>query len=145
VILIGHEVGHWVAARNFQKYFEANSQAIGWEKDGKIVAGVIYEDWNGQSIVCHIAIMGNITPTFLAKIFDYPFRQLDAHKIIAPVASINSESIGLVINMGFKEEAKIKEAHPSGDIVIFTMTKQECRFLGEKYGKRLITSTTTST
>ena len=51
MILIGHEVGHWVAARNFKKYFEANSQAIGWEKDGKIVASVIYEDWNGQSIV----------------------------------------------------------------------------------------------
>jgi hypothetical protein len=82
VILIGHEVGHWVAARNFQKYFEANSQAIGWEKDGKIVAGVIYEDWNGQSIVCHIAIMGNITPTFLAKIFDYPFRQQRHTKLL---------------------------------------------------------------
>ena len=140
MILISHEVGHWVAARNFQMYFEANSQSIGLEKDGEIVAGVIYEDWNGQSIMCHIAIIGNLTPTFLAKIFDYPFRQLGAHKIIAPVASVNSESIRLVTNMGFKEEAKIKDAHPSGDIVVFTMTKNECRFLGEKYGKKLTSS-----
>jgi hypothetical protein len=60
------------------------------------------------------------------------------------VASINTESIGLVTNMGFKEEAKIKEAHPSGDIVIFTMTKQECRFLGERYGKKCTIATTTT-
>jgi hypothetical protein len=137
VILIGHEVGQWVAARNHQMYHEANSQSIGLEKDGKIVAGVIYENWNGQSIVCHIAILGNLTPTFVAKIFDYAFRQLAVHKVIAPIASINSESIRLVTHMGFKEEAKIKDAHPSGDIVVFTMTKNECRFLGEKYGKKL--------
>ena len=144
VILIGHEVGRWVAARNHQMYHEANSQSIGLEKDGKIVAGVIYENWNGQSIVVHIAILGNLTPTFVAKIFDYAFRQLAAHKVIAPVASINSESIRLVSNMGFKEEANIKDAHLSGDIVIFTMTKKDCRFLGERYGKRLTTSTSTA-
>jgi len=144
VIRIGHEIGQWVAAKNTQMYFEDNSQAIGLEKNGKIVAGVIYEDWNKQSIMCHIAITGSLTTTYLAKIFDYPFRQLGVHKIIAPVASINSDCIGLVTNMGFKEEAKIKDAHPSGDIVIFTMTKQECRFLGEKYGKKL-TITTTAT
>jgi RimJ/RimL family protein N-acetyltransferase len=122
-------------------YHEANSQSIGLEKDGNIVAGVIYEDWNGQSIVCHIAVIGNLTPTFVAKIFDYVFRQLGVYKIIAPVASINSESIQLVTHMGFKEEAIIKDAHPSGDIVIFTMTKNECRFLGEKYGKKLTNAT----
>lgn len=144
MILIGHEVGYWVAARNHQMYHQANSQSIGLKKDGNIVAGVIYENWNGQSIVCHIAIMGNLTPTFLAKIFDYPFRQLGLHKIIAPVASVNSESIRLVSNMGFKEEANIKDAHLSGDIVIFTMTKKDCRFLGERYGKRLTTSTSTA-
>tara|TARA_R110000868_G_scaffold2671_8_gene18883 strand:+ start:355 stop:789 length:435 start_codon:yes stop_codon:yes gene_type:complete len=140
VIRLDHEVGHWVAARNHQMYFEANSQAIGLEKNHNIVAGVIYEDWNRQSIVCHIAIMGGITATFLAKIFDYPFRQLEVNKIIAPVASGNEESIRLVTHMGFKEEAKIKDAHPLGDIVIYTMTKKECRFLGERYGKKLTSS-----
>ena len=39
MIRLDHEVGHWVAARNFQMYFEANSQSIGLEKDGEIVAG----------------------------------------------------------------------------------------------------------
>ena len=141
MIRLDHEVGHWVAARNYQMYFEANSQSIGLEKDGEIVAGVIYDSWNRRSIVCHIAATESLTATFLAKVFDYSFRQLQVHKMIATVSSKNFKSIRLVTHMGFKEEAKIKDAHPSGDIVIFTMTKEDCKFLGEKYGKKLTNAT----
>lgn len=144
MIVLGHEVGQWVAAKNNQMYFEANSQAVGWEKDGEIVAGVIYDGWNKRSIVCHIAATESLTATFLAKVFDYSFRQLQVNKMIATVASKNFKSIRLVTHMGFKEEAKIKDAHPSGDIVIFTMTKEDCKFLGEKYVKRLTKRTCTA-
>ena len=144
MIRLDHEVGHWVAARNFQMYFEANSQSIGLEKDGEIVAGVIYDGWNKKSIVCHIAATESLTATFLAKVFDYSFRQLQVHKMIATVSSKNFKSIRLVTHMGFKEEAKIKDAHPLGDIVIFTMTKEDCKFLGEKYVKRLTVRTSTA-
>ena len=144
MIVLGHEVGRWVAAKNNQMYFEANSQAVGWEKDGEIVAGVIYDGWNKQSIVCHIAATESLTATFLAKVFDYSFRQLQVHKMIATVSSKNFKSIRLVTHMGFKEEAKINDAHPSGDIVIFTMNKEDCKFLGEKYVKRLTKRTCTA-
>lgn len=144
MIVLGHEVGRWVAAKNNQMYFEANSQAVGWEKDGEIVAGVIYDGWNKRSIVCHIAATQSLTATFLAKVFDYSFRQLQVHKMIATVSSKNFKSIRLVTHMGFKEEAKIKDAHPLGDIVIFTMTKEDCKFLGEKYVKRLTKRTSTA-
>lgn len=135
VIRTDHAVGHWVAEKNNQLYFEVNSRAIGLEKDGKIVAGLIYESWNKRSIVMHIAITGSMTRAFLAKIFDYPFRQLGAEKIIAPIFSANKRCIRLVTNMGFAQEAIIKDAHPLGDIVLFTMTRKECRFLGERYGR----------
>ena len=125
-------------------YFEANSQAVGWKRDGEIVAGVIYDGWNKRSIVCHIAATESLTATFLAKVFDYAFRQLQVNKMIATVSSKNFKSIRLVTHMGFKEEAKIKDAHPAGDIVIFTMTKEDCKFLGEKYVKRLTVRTCTA-
>jgi hypothetical protein len=60
------------------------------------------------------------------------------------VSSKNFKSIRLVTHMGFKEEANIKDAHPLGDIVIFTMTKEDCKFLGEKYVKRLTVRTSTA-
>jgi RimJ/RimL family protein N-acetyltransferase len=126
-----------VAKRIRGGYFAERSQAIGLVRDGEIVAGVIYENWNQRSIMCHIAIEGRLTPVYLAAIFDYPFKVCEAEKIITPIASENLTSIKLVENMGFSEEARIKDAHPDGDIILFTLSRSACRFLGERYGKRI--------
>lgn len=133
-----HDAGHWVAKRVRGGYFKERSQAIGLKRDGEWVAGVIYENWNHQSIVCHIAVEGRMTPSFLAAIFDYPFNVCQVEKIIVPVPSANTESTGLVTNMGFTEEARIKDAHPEGDIVFFTLARDACRFLGNAFAKRLM-------
>lgn len=134
-LAFGPEVGHWTASRIDGQYFEANSQAIGLKKDGRIVAGVIYEHWNGKSVVCHMAVEGRLNRNFLWIIFDYAYNVCCVEKIILPVASSNLKSIKLVLNMGFEEEARLTNAHPTGDLVFFTMKRTDCRFLGVRYGK----------
>lgn len=109
--------------------------AIGLYKDKDPQAAVIYENWNGRSLVAHMAITGRITRQYLFVIFDYAFRQMSAAKVILPVQSTNTKSIKFVTNLGFREEARIKDAAPDGDVLLFTLAKQDCRFLGEKYGK----------
>ena len=144
MITSDHSAGHWVAKRIFGGYFEERSRSLGLKRDGKYVAGVIYENFNHRSFTCHIAITGRMTTAFLYAIFDYPFNMCDVEKIIGPVASENAESLRLVKKMGFTEEARIKDAHPLGDIVLLTMLKEDCRFLGEKYGKRCTIATTST-
>lgn len=139
-LVIGPEVGHWTASRVEGSFWEDNSRAIGLAKDGELVAGAIYENWNGRSMVCHLAIEGRINREFLWTIFDYPFNQIGAQKIIAPVASSNAKSTNLVLNMGFVEEARLSDSHPTGDLVFFTMKKPGCRFLGVRYGKEFAKS-----
>lgn len=134
------DIGHWTALRVQGSFHVEHAQAIGLKREGRIVAGVIYENWNGRSIVCHIAIEGRMTPQYVATIFDYPFRVCDVDKIIAPVAESNAESIRLVEKMGFREESRISDSHPDGDMLFFTMTRKACRFIGEKYGKKLVTA-----
>lgn len=144
MILTSHEVGYWVAEKLKCNYDENNSYSIGYIKDN-ITCGVIYENWNGSSITCHIAcdgLFGN--RDFLYTIFHYPFVYLDARKIIAPISSSNKKSIKLVENMGFELEGIIKDAFLDGDSFIFTMNKYKCRFLGVKYGKKLSIATTSS-
>lgn len=136
MIVSDHKVGHWVAKKVFGSYNEANSQAIGLERNGVPVAGVIYENWNKKSIVCHIAIDGRINSRFLWSIFHYPFKFIGVEKIIAPIAESNREARKLVCKMGFTEEARLLDAHPDGDLIFFTMTPDRCRFIGEKYGQR---------
>ena len=136
-IVSGPHVGHWVASKIKGTFCPDHATAIGLEKDGALIAGITYENWNGRSIMAHIAIEGRMTPAFVAAIFDYAFNVCGAEKAIVPVGSDNAKSRKLVENMGFREEARIKDGQPNGDIIIYTLAKRDCRFLGEKYGERI--------
>lgn len=77
-----------------------------------------------------------MTPAYLAAIFHYPFVYLGVDKIIAPIAESNEDSVKFVKNLGFTCEATLSEAHPDGAILLFTMKREACRFIGERYGQR---------
>ena len=128
------EIGRWVAAQMDGHFSEANSNAIGMIRDGKIVAGVIYENCNGQSVVCHLAIAGQVNKSFLRITTGFAFDALGVKKIIGPISSANTKSIKAAKTTGFVEEARITNAAPNGDIILFTMTAKQCRFLGERHG-----------
>ena len=139
-----HSAGFWTAKKVDGGYFQERSQSIGLKKNGEFVAGVIYENWHGKSITCHIAVTGRMTPAYLFAIFDYPFIVCNVGKIIVPVSSANITSIRFVEKMGFQEEARIKDAMADGDMVILTMPKERCKYLENRYGKKC-TSSTSST
>ena len=133
-IVQGAEIGAWVADRIAGEFYSETSSAIGLQKDGVTVAGVIYENWNKRTVFCHIAVEGRLTKAYLKAIFDYPFNVLNVEKIIVPVVKSNGKSIKLVQNMGFAEEARIKDGSPEGDIIFMTLARDKCRFLGVRYG-----------
>lgn len=128
-------VGPWIAKELDMVWTSENSTTIGWIEGNELVAGVWYEDFNGKSITCHIVIKKPLNRKFLAIIFDYPFIQLGVSKIIGPVKSDNLKAIEFDKKLGFKEEARILDAFPNSDLIFFVMNKDDCRFLGERYGK----------
>lgn len=134
MIVSNESVGHWVAEKLGSGYFAARSNAIGLMKDNKLIAGVIYENWNRRSIMCHIVVEGRLTRLYVGAIFNYAFNVCNVEKIIVPVESHNLKSIKLIENMGFTEEGRIKDSQPNGDIILYTMVKGDCRFLGDRYG-----------
>lgn len=143
-IISGPAVGAWVAQRVNGGHSPEHETAIGLERDGQIIAGVIYERWNGRSIVAHIAIEGRVTAAFIAAIFDYPFNRCGVQKIICPITTDNERSIRLAKNMGFREEARIADAAPTGDLLLFTLPKNNCRFLGAPFFGKIRTDSATS-
>ena len=136
-----HAAGHWTAIKVDGGYFQERSRSIGLKKDGEFIAGVIYENWHGRSITCHIAVTGRMTPAYLFAIFDYPFNVCKVGKIIVPVSSANLTSIRFVEKMGFHEEARIKDSMADGDMVILTMPKERCKYLENRYGKKCTNAT----
>ena len=136
-ITAGPEVGEWVSAQTEGHFAPAASVAIGLKRDGELVAGTIYENWNGQSVVCHIA-WRRVTPAYLAAIYHYAYEVANVGKIIAPVNGNHTRALKLVSKMGFLEEARIKgAAHDAGDIVLMTLTPDRCRFLEPRYGQKI--------
>lgn len=132
-----NRVGPWVCERAGGTWVPGRGTAIGKMADGELVAGVLYEDWNGVNIVCHIAGVGNwATREFLGVIFDYPFGQLRVKRITVPVCESNMKCRNLVERMGFNLECELREATPRGNLLIYRMFAGECRFLGGRYGQK---------
>lgn len=142
-LIKGREAGDWVAGKSGGGYFAERSEALGCVREGRVVAAVIYENWNRASVVCHFAIdRGGLVPGFCAAIFDYPFNVCGVGKIIGPVPAGNTQSQKLVQHMGFTEEARIVGAHPSGDLIFYTLSRDACRFIRGRYRERLAISAT---
>ena len=131
-LVIGKGVVEWVAQQTAEYGNFGTDVGIGWQKDGRIIAGVAYANWNGANVECHIASDKSkkwMNRQYLWTIFDYPFNQLRAKRITVCVGEGNADSVRFVKHLGFILEAKLKDAHLTGDLQIFRMFANECRFL----------------
>lgn len=129
-------IGPWVCERTGGIYEPSTSTAIGWEIDGELVAGTLYDQFNGRSICMHVAVEKPVTKTFTKACFEYPFKQLGVKKIIGLVDSTNESALRFDHHLGFVEEGRIKDAGKHGDLILLTMSRRECRWIqGEANGR----------
>lgn len=122
-------IGPWVCERTGGKFEPSISTAIGMEEDGKLTAGVLYDMYNGRSICMHVAIEKAVSRKYTRTCFDYPFNQLKVSKVLGLVDSTNDKALRFDKLLGFTEEARIADAGKSGDLVILSMTRQQCRWI----------------
>lgn len=136
---MGKEVVEWIARRTNEFGRFGTDIGIGWARRGELVAGVAYADWNGPNVVCHIAADGKrwATRQYLWTIFDYPFRQLKVKRITICVGEGNSDSRRFVQHLGFRLEATLQDAHPSGDLLVYAMFKEQCKWILADFYKPL--------
>lgn len=129
-----NRVGKWVCERGGGTWVDGNSTAIGIEKNGVLVGGVSYDNFNGANIQLHLAGEGNwLNRQFMAIVFDYPFNQLKVNRITVGVCTSKKNVIDLAMHFGFVVEAKLSKATPEGDMLILSMFRENCKYLGEKY------------
>jgi len=132
-IVSGPVVGQWIAEQMNGSFSPDTATAIGLERDGRLVAGVMYENCNKRSLVAHMAVKGLLTRSYIGAIFRYAYQKCGVNKVILPVSSENVKSNAFVKHLGFTEEARITDATLDGDLIIYTLTKADCRFLGKEY------------
>lgn len=113
------------------------AQTIVCLDDGLPIAGVIYDCYNTVGITAHLWIAEGKVPSreWYCAIFDYPFNRLKVKKISGQVASGNRAACELDEHMGFVKEAVIKDYVRDGDLIIYTMTREQCKILNSPLWK----------
>ncbi len=124
-------IAPWVCARAGGTHFPGSCHAIGLERDGGLIAGVLYDQFNGRAVQMHVAAVGRhwLNRSYLRICFDYPFNQMKVQKVVGLVDSTNADALRFDQHLGFVEEARLIDAGSKADLIILTMTRQQCRWL----------------
>lgn len=120
-------------------YFPTHmAQCIACIEEGTVIAGVVYDHYNDLTIQAHIWIEEGKVPSraWFGAIFDYPFNRLGVHKILGQVAENNAEAQKLDEHFGFSEEARIRDFSLDGDLILYSMTREQCRVLNSPVWNR---------
>ena len=112
-------------------------RAIGLRRDGELVAGAVFEGFNGQNVWAHIAAIPGarwLSRDFLRACFIYAFRVCGVQRVSGYVNESNLAARRFDEHLGFREEARLRGAAPDGsDVIVYVMWRQDCRFL-EDFG-----------
>lgn len=141
MILQGQEVVDWFVAR------EHSGAPPTWVKyhalgktnaEGDLVAAVLFDCYNSVNFNIHIHAEGTRWPSksFLAAIFHYPFRVAGVRRLTAPTVAANLPIERLLPHLGFELEATLQGAHPSGDLHIWRMFRENCRWIDPEFLRR---------
>lgn len=111
----------------------AGMKALGLERDGKLIAGVLYEGFSGPNLWMHVAAEPGsnwLTRGFLRAVFTYPFVQLGCRRVSGAVDASNTAARRFDEHLGFREEARLRgAAADGGDVILYVMWKEDCRYV----------------
>lgn len=124
--------GPWLMDKLGSQWFPGRGSIVGlWQDEVGPIAACLFEGCNGASVMMHLAGIGGkwMNREFLWFCFYYPFEQLGLKKVIGLVESDNLKSIRLIQHLGFTLEATLENAAPKGDLLIYSMTRDQCKWL----------------
>ena len=121
--------------RHYALPAKAHMKGLGWEEDGQLVAGVIYEGFNGHNVWMHVAAEPGgrwMRREYLRYCFEYPFNEMGVSRVSGYLAASNTQAVRFDEHLGFHKEAVLTgAASDGGDIHIYVMRREDCRFLKE--------------
>lgn len=91
----------------------------------------MYDGYTGSSIAIHSRCDDprHVSRKFYWAIFDYPFNVLKVKQLKGLVSTANLKAQKVNEHLGFKHEALLKDYFLDGDGIVYTMSKEDCRWL----------------
>lgn len=122
----------WVSARldrcsvPFVGYY-----AMGVERNGELVAGIVMDNYNAQNAYPHIVIekTGKDVIQLITAFCDYAFNHCQLKRLTAMIPASKPDVLAFDLKLGFEYEFLMKDGAKDGDLHIIKMTPQSCRWL----------------
>ena len=128
-------VGEWVAKQiephySIDKFWPCT--AMGFEKDGELIAGVMYHNYRKTDIELSAAAINErwLSRKNLQEIFNYPYNQLGCIRTTAVTGRKNRRARKLLEGLGYRLEGVCRLGwEGKQDAFIYGMTKDECKWI----------------
>lgn len=119
------EVSRWYARQVGDDSLEPTVlNGIGVEKDGEIVAAVVFDGVEHNNVYVHIASTLHHPPSsLLAATARYVYDQVGAGRMTFLVDEQNTRCVRFIRAMGAEEEGRLKKAQGDRDTLIFVLWK----------------------
>jgi RimJ/RimL family protein N-acetyltransferase len=133
LIVAGPGVVEYVERVNGRKDpYSGYPVGIGIEKEGKLIGGIVFHEFNGSNFYIHVASDHPkrwVTREWLHSVFSYAFDVCKAKRITGIVPESNQVALNFDLSVGFEIEARLKDAHPKGDMLVIKMTRETCKWI----------------
>lgn len=97
-----------------------SSAAIGYERDGELVAAVCFDNASDTNVFAHIASTASLLPVeLLAAVASFAFVQMKARRMTFMVYDNNGACIKLVEGLDARLEARLPDGHSAGSTLIY--------------------------
>jgi RimJ/RimL family protein N-acetyltransferase len=130
-----NRVGVWVMSRCDSEWFAGRGVTLALEDDnGNLIAGCVFEQYNGNNMFIHAACRPgtSLTEEYLHACFHFCFIENSCRRISCVVDQSNQACQRFVQRVGWAEECRLVGAGLNdGDLVIYKMTPNECKWLSE--------------
>jgi RimJ/RimL family protein N-acetyltransferase len=126
-------IGAWVARQVGQGADWGSFYALGVVSGDDVIAGVVFNNFNGANATCHIAIARytRLVPAMVQAACKYAFNFAGLKRLTGMVPSNEPQVLAFDKHLGFEEEFVMKDGAPGADMHVLVMWPDTCRWLKE--------------
>lgn len=125
------EVAEWVSARIPHVDSFKDMAAIGVERRGQLIGGVVFHEYRGNDIQMSCAATDKswLSEGVLRALFAYPFITLKCDRVSAFTPKGSTHTRQFLIRLGFIEEGNMRRGFQHDDCIIYGMLEEECKWI----------------
>lgn len=126
----------WAADRIGIQRFRDDAKAIGLERDGQVIASVVFDGFSSCDCNMHVASDGSrlwLNREYLVRCFAFPFIQCGLRRVTGLVPAKNRDALRFDRHLGFQIEGLCREALPDDDILILGLLRRDCKYIPKEH------------